>query len=126
MSRVLIVEDNALSRALVRTLLEHHGHAVEEAVSMDSARTALSSQPFDLVVMDIQFPGGGGEALLKELRAETREPELPILAVTALAMSGDRERLLSEGFDGYVSKPLDTRGFMREVERLLQQGKEAP
>jgi CheY-like chemotaxis protein len=128
MSRILVVEDNALSRKLVRTLLEHHGHTVEEAISTESARAALAAGVFELVIMDIQFPGGGGEALLKELhsrppppdRALRTERQPPILAVTAHAMAGDRERLLEQGFDGYIGKPIDTREFMIEVERLLE------
>jgi CheY-like chemotaxis protein len=126
MSRVLVVEDNALSRKLVRTLLEHHGHSVMEAVSSDSARAAIEAEPFALVVMDIQFPGGGGEALLKELRSSPQAQGVPILAVTAHAMAGDRERLLAQGFHGYIAKPLDTREFIVEVDRLLESRKANP
>lgn len=120
MSRVLVVEDNAMSRELARALLEHAGHDVFDAFSADSARRAMASGPFELIVMDIQFPGGGGEALLKELRAEGAT--MPVMALTALAMAGDRERLLRNGFNGYVSKPIDTRVFLGEVARLLSPG----
>jgi two-component system cell cycle response regulator DivK len=121
MSRVLVVEDNDMNRELVRALLEHHGHEVDEAISADTARRAFAATPYDLVVMDIQFPGGGGESVLVELRQSTAGA-VPIIALTALAMTGDRERLLRLGFDGYVSKPLDTRAFVVEVERLLKRG----
>jgi DNA-binding response OmpR family regulator len=119
MSRVLIVEDNDMNRELVRALLEHHGHEVHEAISADTARKAFAAARYDLIVMDIQFPGGGGEAMLLEFRG-TDTGAVPIIALTALAMSGDRERLLHLGFDGYVSKPLDTHGFVAEVDRLLK------
>jgi CheY-like chemotaxis protein len=125
MSRVLVVEDNALSRELVRALLEHHGHEVVDAGSAEGAREAFRGAACELVVMDIQFPGGGGEALLQEFRASVGA-SVPVIALTALAMSGDRERLLGLGFDGYVSKPIDTKAFINEVTRLIEAGKKAP
>lgn len=117
--KVLVVEDNELNLALVRHVLEHRGHAVEDADSVASARLLLDSDPPDLVLLDIQMPGGGGEAFLAELRQKAQWASVPVVAVTAYAMAGDRERLLATGFDGYISKPIDTRTFGAAVEAFL-------
>jgi two-component system cell cycle response regulator len=71
------------------------------------------------VLLDVQIPGGGGELVLHELRALASWSTLPVIAVTALAMGGDRERLLAAGFDGYLSKPIDTRTFGSVIESFL-------
>lgn len=118
--RVLVVEDMALSRKLFRDLLALEGHEVEEATSVEEARAALQASPPDLVLLDVQIPGGGGEALLAEIRADPRTAHLPVVAVTAFAMPGDRERLLERGFDDYIAKPIDTRTFVVTVERYLK------
>ncbi|MBI5514960.1 MAG: response regulator [Deltaproteobacteria bacterium] len=114
--RVLVVEDNALNRQLVRDVLELRGHEVLEAEDVPTGLAlALEAVP-DVAVLDIQLPGGGGEALARALRREPRLRRLPLLAVTAYAMPGDRERFLAAGFDGYLSKPIDTRAFGPTVE----------
>lgn len=116
---ILVVEDNLLSRRLVQVALQTRGHTIVEAGSVDEARSALAGRRFDIVLLDVQIPGGGGERLLSELRRDPERAGLPILAVTALAMRGDRERLLAAGFDGYISKPIDIRSFGREVESFV-------
>lgn len=118
MSRILVVEDNALNLQLVRDILEYRGHEVVSAASVPEARSRLIETRPDVVLLDIQLPGGGGETLLDEIRSAT--PDLPVIAVTALAMDGDRERLLKAGFDGYLSKPIDTRTFGPTVESFLE------
>lgn len=117
-SRVLVVEDNALNRELVRDLLEYAGHQVAEAPSVDEGRKHLASSAFDLILLDIQMAGGGGSALLREIRASEAHRRVPVVAVTAQAMEGDRERFLAEGFDGYLSKPIDTKLFAAELEKI--------
>lgn len=117
---VLVVEDNPLNRILVREILEHRGHVVIEAGTVDEARSRLRDRVPDLVVMDIRIPGGGGEALLREIRCDPALARLPVMAVTAQAMRGDRERLLAAGFDAYVSKPIDTRSFGETLEALFK------
>jgi two-component system cell cycle response regulator DivK len=116
--RILLVEDNSLNRRLVRDLLEYRGHEVVEAITADEARQRLREKP-DLVLMDLQIPGGSGEAVLGEIRADEQLRRLPVIAVTATAMAGDRERLLAAGFDAYLSKPIDTRTFGPVVEEFL-------
>ena len=120
MARILIVEDNPLNRLLVHDILELRGHEVMEAATVDEARGALSAVRPDLVLLDVQIPGGGGEAVIREVRARADLANLPVVAVTSLAMPGDRERLLSIGFQGYLSKPIDTRTFGPAIESYLR------
>lgn len=121
MACVLVVEDNALNRALLRDILEYAGHTVVEASGVDDGWGALQGEPPALVLLDILIPGGGGEHLLGRIRSTPRTAALRVVAVTALAMPGDRERLLSAGFDAYVSKPYDTAALADLVERLLSE-----
>jgi CheY-like chemotaxis protein len=119
-ARILIVEDNPLNRLLVHDLLELRGHAVLEAATVDEARAMLEVERPDLLLLDVQIPGGGGEAVIREVRRRRELAGLPIVAVTSLAMPGDRERLLSIGFHGYLSKPIDTRTFGAAIEAFLE------
>jgi CheY-like chemotaxis protein len=120
-ARILIVEDNSLNRLLVHDILELRGHQVVEAATVDEACQALEAQRPDLLLLDVQIPGGGGEAVIREVRGRAELADLPIVAVTSLAMPGDRERLLSIGFQGYLSKPIDTRTFGPAVESYIRQ-----
>lgn len=122
-ARVLIVEDNPLNLRLLREVLEHRGHGVDWAMSVDQARQRLRATRPDLILLDIQIPGGGGELLLREIKSDPCYAGVPVIAVTALAMEGDRQRLLKLGFDGYFSKPIDTRAFGPAVESYLAEGK---
>ena len=119
-ARILVVEDNPLNRLLVHDILELRGHAVVEAATVDEARALLERERPDLLLLDVQIPGGGGEAVIREVRQRPDLADLPIIAVTSLAMPGDRERLLSIGFQGYLSKPIDTRTFGAAVESYLK------
>jgi CheY-like chemotaxis protein len=119
-ARILIVEDDALNRLLVHDLLELRGHQVVEAATVDEARRALDAGRLDLLLLDVQIPGGGAEAVIRYARACATFAEIPIVAVTSLAMPGDRERLLGSGFQGYLSKPIDTRSFGAVIESFLK------
>ena len=123
-ARILIVEDNPLNRLLIHDLLELRGHEVLEAATVDEARAVLDAQRPDLLVLDVQIPGGGGEAVIREVRRRPDMASLPIVAVTSLAMPGDRERLLGIGFQGYLSKPIDTRTFGAAIESFLRPAEE--
>lgn len=114
-----MVEDNSLNRLLVHDLLELRGHEVIEASNVDEARTLLDLEHLDLLLLDVHIPGGGGEAVVREVRKRAELANLPIVAVTSLAMPGDRERLLGSGFQGYFSKPIDTRTFGPSIEAYL-------
>jgi two-component system, cell cycle response regulator DivK len=119
-ARILVVEDNSLNRLLVHDLLELRGHEVIEAANVDEARTMLDVEHLDLLLLDVHIPGGGGEAVVREVRKRAELANLPIVAVTSLAMPGDRERLLGSGFQGYFSKPIDTRTFGPAIEAYLR------
>jgi len=119
-ARILIVEDNPLNRLLIHDLLELRGHEVFEAATVEEARQTLDSVRPDLLLLDVQIPGGGGEAVIRDVRKRDEMSDLPIIAVTSLAMPGDRERLLSIGFQGYLSKPIDTRTFGAAIESYLK------
>ena len=119
-ARILVVEDNPLNRLLVHDILELRGHEVVEAATVDEAKAALDREPPELLLLDVQIPGGGGEAVIREVRRRPQLAHLPIIAVTSLAMPGDRERLLGIGFQGYLSKPIDTRTFGAAIESYLK------
>lgn len=121
-ARILVVEDNALNRLLVHDLLELRGHHIIEAATVEEARRALDVERPDLLLLDVQIPGGGAEAVIRDARRRPGFDDVPIVAVTSLAMPGDRERLLGSGFQGYLSKPIDTRTFGAVVESFLERG----
>jgi two-component system, cell cycle response regulator DivK len=105
--RVLIVEDNEKNMKLFRDVLSAKGYRTLEATSGAQAiELALVHLP-DLILMDIRLPDVGGIEALGQLRSDERTSSIPVLAVTAQAMRGDRERFLAAGFDGYVPKPVD-------------------
>jgi CheY-like chemotaxis protein len=118
-ARILIVEDNPLNRLLLHDILQLRGHEVLEAATVDEARAVLADARPDLLLLDVQIPGGGGEAVIRDVHKRRDLAAMPIVAVTSLAMPGDRERLLSIGFHGYLSKPIDTRTFGEAIEAFL-------
>ncbi len=106
-ARVLVVEDNVKNMKLFRDVLEAAGFRTLAATSAGEAVEVAAEQGPDLVLMDIQLPDFGGVEALGRLRADERTASTPVLALTAQAMEGDRERFLAAGFDGYLSKPVD-------------------
>jgi CheY-like chemotaxis protein len=109
--RILIVEDNLKNRKLVRDLLQFHGYIILEAENGEAGvRLAYEHQP-DLILMDVQLPGVDGQTAMRSLKSDARTIHIPIIALTALAMRGDKERLLAAGFDGYVEKPIDIKSL---------------
>jgi two-component system, cell cycle response regulator DivK len=123
-AQILLVEDHPLNRQLARDILTYRGHAIVEAASVEEAKRKLANAAPDLVLCDIQIPGGGGELVLQTIRANAATSHIPVIAVTAFAMPGDRERLLKAGFDGYIAKPIDTIQFGETVESFLGKRKE--
>jgi len=120
MSRILVVEDNPMNLSLVRELLRHHGHEVVEAGTVDEAWAQLAAGGLpELVLLDLQIPGGGGQRLLQRMRADPLLGRLCVVAVTAQAMHGDRQKVLDAGFDGYISKPIQARRFVADVEAYI-------
>jgi CheY-like chemotaxis protein len=118
MATIMIVEDSPDNMKLFRTLLTLKGYEVTSLMGGEELFTTLDQQRPDLILMDIQMPGKDGFALLKELR-DSPHRDLRVVALTAHAMSGDRERALEAGFDGYITKPIDIREFPGQVARAL-------
>lgn len=119
MTKVLIAEDNAVNRELLRELLEGCGCTVLEACDgQEALRMTEQTQP-DLLLLDIGMPVLDGFAVVRKIRENPRFTSLPVVAVTAYAMQGDREKILSSQFDGYLSKPVNSRALVEELDRLL-------
>jgi two-component system, cell cycle response regulator DivK len=106
-ARILVVEDNEKNMKVMRNMLSLMGHDTLEARSGEEALSIATERAPSLVLMDVELPGIDGVEALERLRRDERTAAIPVLAVTAQAMHGDRERFLESGFDGYLSKPVD-------------------
>lgn len=116
---ILIIEDNEKNRKLVRDVLQVKGHmTIESETAEEGLKLALEKSPA-LILMDIQLPGMDGIAALKQLRANRQTKSIPVIAITASAMTNTRKAMLAEGFDGYQSKPISVKDFLGELERVL-------
>jgi len=120
MIKVLVAEDSAVNRELLRELLESRGCKVDEACDGEAALDILSRQKPDILLLDIGMPKLDGYAVIRRVRETSSLADLPVLAVTAYAMRGDREKGMSAGFDGYLSKPVNAKSLFAEMDRLLQ------
>ena len=115
---VLVIEDNPLNLKLTRDLLQAHGFSILAAgTARDGIALARAHQP-DAILMDIRLPDIDGVRALGHLRELPETRDIPVAAVTANAMKGDRERLLEAGFDEYIAKPVDVAAFPAQVRRL--------
>ncbi len=119
MKQILIVEDKATSRELLRTVLEQQGYDVVEAADGEEALQQLQEVMPDLILLDLQLPIRNGYEVLQAIRADARLAALPVIALTASAMQGDREKALAAGFTGYIAKPVGLSQLRDEVDRLL-------
>jgi two-component system cell cycle response regulator DivK len=122
--RILVVEDNEKNMTLVRDILLATGYAPIEASSGEAALALAAEEHPALVLMDIQLPDLDGAEALRRLRSDERTAAIPVLALTAQAMQGDRERFLAAGFDGYLSKPIDVGELIATVQRFCADGAE--
>jgi two-component system, cell cycle response regulator DivK len=122
MARVLVVEDNPANMTLATFLLENAGHQVLPANDAEIGITIAREQQPDLVLMDIQLPGMDGLHATAILKGDELTRRIPIIALTALAMKGDEERILAAGCDGYVAKPLAYKEFLATVAAQLAAG----
>ncbi len=116
--RVLVAEDNPVNQELALHVLERRGHSVIVAENGKQAIAALAKHKFDVVLMDVQMPEMGGIEATQEIRRKEKSAggHIPIFAMTAHAMQGDRERCLAAGMDGYIPKPIDPKSFIRTIE----------
>jgi two-component system cell cycle response regulator DivK len=120
MSKILVIEDNADNAILIRELFETAGHQLTVAsTGQQGIEMATSDRP-DIILLDIQLPDIDGTEVLKRIRASDKVKQIPIIAVTSYAMTGDRELLLDVGFDEYVEKPINVMAFLKIVEGILQ------
>jgi two-component system, cell cycle response regulator DivK len=118
--QVLVVEDNERNMKLFRDVLQASGYRTLEATTGGRAVELVIEHGPDLVLMDIQLPDIDGLEALDRLRADERTASVPVLALTAQAMEGDRERFLAAGFDGYLSKPVNIADFLATVKRACE------
>jgi CheY-like chemotaxis protein len=121
---ILIVEDNEKNRKLIRDVLQVKGYqTLETETAEEGHNLAVKNHPA-LILMDIQLPGMDGITAVKQLRADPITKTIPVIAVTASAMTYNRQAMLAEGFDGYQSKPISVKDFLEEVRRVLASDKD--
>jgi CheY-like chemotaxis protein len=116
---ILVVEDNPANQLLTTALLEREGYEVDLASTSGEALERLRIRKPDLILMDIQLPGHDGLFVTRQLKANPATANIPIVALTAHAMAGDREQVLAAGCVGYLSKPIDTRRFGAQIREFL-------
>jgi two-component system cell cycle response regulator DivK len=119
MGKVLVVEDNPANMTLATFLLKSAGHTVLTATDAESGLTLARKEQPDLILMDIQLPGMDGLQATALLKADKLTRSIPVIALTALAMKGDEERIRAAGCDGYVAKPLAYREFLATISNQL-------
>jgi len=120
---ILIIEDNEKNRKLVRDVLQAKDYkTIESETAEEGLKLALEKSPA-LILMDIQLPGMDGITALKQLRADPKTKGIPVIAITASAMTHNRQTMLAEGFDGYQTKPITLKDFLEEVRRVLNAGR---
>ena len=119
MAKVLIVEDNAANMSLAVFLLESAGHTVLSAIDAEAGLTLARAEQPNLILMDIQLPGMDGLEATAELKRNIATSAIPVIALTALAMKGDEERIRAAGCDGYIAKPLAYKNFLAVISAHL-------
>jgi two-component system cell cycle response regulator DivK len=116
---ILIVEDNEKNRKLERDILQFHGYRTAEADNAEDGIAMARATPPALILMDIQLPGMSGIEALQVLRGDARTRAIPVIAVTASAMTQDRQKIMAAGFDAYQAKPIDVNQFVAAVREML-------
>ena len=120
---VLVVEDNDMNMQLVEYLLEEGGYSIVKATSGEEALALMrdnSAPPPDIILMDIHLPGMDGLSVVRQMKSDERTQRVPILALTAHAMRGDKDRFLDAGCDGYISKPIDVKTFIASIQNYIR------
>ena len=119
MAKVLIIEDNRANMTLATFLLQSAGHTVLSAADAEAGLTLARAEQPALILMDIQLPGIDGLAATRLLKSDDRTRTIPVIALTALAMKGDEERIRAAGCDGYIAKPLAYKDFLAVISAQL-------
>lgn len=122
-ARILVVDDNPANLELMTYLLRAFKYDVVGTPDASAALSAAQRERYDLVLADLLMPGIDGYTFARRMKADARYKDVPLIAVTALAMVGDRERVLAVGFDGYISKPIDPAEFVTAVKAFLREGR---
>jgi CheY-like chemotaxis protein len=120
--RILVADDNVANLELMLYLLRAFGYSPEGVADGVAAFQAISCGNFDMVVSDILMPGIDGYELARRMKSDQRLKQTPLVAVTALAMPGDRERVTKAGFDGYITKPIEPQTFVSQLQAFLPPG----
>jgi two-component system, cell cycle response regulator DivK len=120
MATILVVEDNPTNMKLATTLLEAAGHSVLTATDAEAGLTIARAEIPDLILMDIQLPGMDGLEATAQLKRDEATRAIPVIALTALAMKGDEERIRAVGCDGYIAKPMRYKEFQATIAAQLQ------
>lgn len=120
MKKVLVVEDNENNMYLITFILKKSGCEVVQAVTGEQGVECAAAERFDLILMDIQLPGIDGLEATRRIRASEGDGEVPIVAITSYAMSGDRQHTLDAGCTGYIEKPINPDTIMEDLEGYLQ------
>ena len=123
MTSILVVEDNPMNMELVTCLLESNGIKVTQAVDGLEVLDRIRNSLFDLILLDIQLPGIGGLEVLKRIKENPASRQIGVVALTAQALVGDKQRFIDAGCIGYISKPIDVFRFMDELNTFLGNGK---
>ncbi len=122
MKKILVVEDNENNMYLITFILKKSGYEVVEAVTGEQGVECAAAESFDLILMDVQLPGIDGLEATRRMRASEGGGEVPIIAITSYAMSGDRQHTLDAGCTGYIEKPINPDTIMEQIEGYLHKG----
>ncbi len=122
--KVLLVEDNYMNKVLVREILALNGYEIIEAMSGTEALKMLMMVKPDIILMDIHLPEMDGFTATRIIKADERNRNIPVLALTASAMKGEEEKILSQGFDGYIAKPIEVKKLLAVISASLSGKKE--
>jgi|SRR3989337_1996997 len=118
--KVLVVEDNPMNKILVREILTANGYEVVEADTGSSAIKKVMGERPDIILMDLNLPEMDGITATKILKSDDNCRAIPVIALTASAMKGEVERILAEGFDGYISKPIEVKKFVKAISSYIR------
>ena len=117
--RILVIEDNLINLELITYLLKSFSYTVLSATNGDEGIDLAHSQRVDLIICDVHLPGMDGYQVARRLKEHPVLRNIPLVAVTALAMMGDREKVLAAGFDSYISKPIMPEKFIKQIEEVM-------
>ncbi|OGP15141.1 MAG: hypothetical protein A2052_00135 [Deltaproteobacteria bacterium GWA2_54_12] len=118
--KVLLVEDNHMNMVLVKEILTMNGYEIIEAGSGTEAITSLAAERPDIILMDLHLPGMDGITATRIIKSDERNKAIPVLALTASAMRGEEDKILRQGFDGYVAKPIEIKKLLEAISTSLQ------